>query len=226
MNTQRWDTILIRSGIACLAMEFIIANILYFNALSALRSFWGYWLGPVGASLADMLISSWGPAMLNLPLGGNGLCTFLAVTGTLGIIVGSIMRSQYRRPGAPYAYAPVIGVSQAPTAPGYMGGSAHGAPRLLCTQGEYANATIPLDGGGLIIGRDAGRCGLVLHSTEISRMHARVSFTPGTGQFLIEDLGSTNGTFVGPDKIKGATTVQPGQNFHLGQSGAAFTVML
>ncbi len=50
----------------------------------------------------------------------------------------------------------------------------------------------------VVLGRDAG-CDLVLDAEDVSRRHARVR-GDGAGH-LVEDLGSTNGTFVGDDRV-------------------------
>ena len=65
--------------------------------------------------------------------------------------------------------------------------------------------------GSLTIGRDPARCQIVIDDPTVSGHHARllVNFHAGShpGSFLVEDLRSTNGTFVdgrrvppGPDK--------------------------
>ena len=50
----------------------------------------------------------------------------------------------------------------------------------------------------VVLGRDTG-CDLVLDAEDVSRRHARVR-GDGAGH-LVEDLGSTNGTFVGDDRV-------------------------
>jgi diguanylate cyclase (GGDEF)-like protein len=50
-----------------------------------------------------------------------------------------------------------------------------------------------------LLGRDAS-CDLVLSLEDVSRRHARV-FADGPG-YAVEDLGSTNGTYVGRDRVK------------------------
>lgn len=52
--------------------------------------------------------------------------------------------------------------------------------------------------GDTTIGRAAG-CQISLDDTYISQLHARVS--PGEGGMLIEDLGSTNGTYVNRARV-------------------------
>ena len=53
-------------------------------------------------------------------------------------------------------------------------------------------------GQELTVGRAAG-CQVTLDDTYVSQLHARVFARDG--QYLVEDLGSTNGTFVGEERI-------------------------
>jgi hypothetical protein len=51
----------------------------------------------------------------------------------------------------------------------------------------------------LLIGRDSERCDEVLEDDAVSEMHARIR--QGDGEFVIHDLGSTNGTFVNGEQV-------------------------
>ncbi|HOU53723.1 MAG TPA: ATP-binding cassette domain-containing protein [Myxococcota bacterium] len=64
----------------------------------------------------------------------------------------------------------------------------------------------------LVLGR-ATDCDLVIPFPQVSARHARVTLLP-TGQLLVEDLGSTNGTFVDGRRIRRAV-VQPGSHLSL-----------
>jgi len=66
----------------------------------------------------------------------------------------------------------------------------------------------------IYIGR-AKQCTLRVDSPDISGKHARLGFE--SGQFWIEDLGSTNGTFVNQQQISGRVDVQPGAAIRLGR---------
>lgn len=57
------------------------------------------------------------------------------------------------------------------------------------------------------VGRDCD--GLLLASHELSRRHLRLS--SATGHVIVEDLGSTNGSFVDGSAINGVTGIQIGQ---------------
>src|SRR3990170_5001844 len=52
---------------------------------------------------------------------------------------------------------------------------------------------------------------------ELSRAHARVTRNP-QGQFVIEDLGSTNGTAVNGQRISGPTVLKEGDTVQVGKT--------
>jgi pSer/pThr/pTyr-binding forkhead associated (FHA) protein len=58
-------------------------------------------------------------------------------------------------------------------------------------------------------------CALRLDSADISARHARMGFEGG--EFWVEDLGSTNGTFVNRQQISGRVTVPAGTPINLGR---------
>ena len=68
-------------------------------------------------------------------------------------------------------------------------------------------------GDGAVIGRDEG---LDLGGDpELSRRHARIASGP-SGELLVEDLGSTNGTLVNGHRISAPTPVRAGDRIELG----------
>jgi pSer/pThr/pTyr-binding forkhead associated (FHA) protein len=79
--------------------------------------------------------------------------------------------------------------------------------------------TFPLGRDGLAevtVGRAAG-CGLALtEDTFVSQLHARLFRTDGTWQ--IEDLGSTNGTFLNRRKISGPQSLHVGDRVQVGRT--------
>lgn len=70
----------------------------------------------------------------------------------------------------------------------------------------------------LTVGRGAG-CAIVLgEDTYVSQLHARLFQQNGEG--YIEDLGSTNGTYVNGKAITGATRLRRGDQVQFGQTVA------
>ena len=88
--------------------------------------------------------------------------------------------------------------------------------RLLASDREA-----DLDEGDNLIGRGED-CLLRIHSSTVSRHHARVRVRGD--QVVIEDLGSKNGTFVSGQKIEAPTTLQGGEEIQVGSITLRFAV--
>jgi hypothetical protein len=71
---------------------------------------------------------------------------------------------------------------------------------LVTVNGPSPGQRFPLGERESIIGRGPG-VGIYLESPFVSRQHARI--VPGGGVYHVEDLGSTNGTFVNGKRIAG-----------------------
>jgi pSer/pThr/pTyr-binding forkhead associated (FHA) protein len=69
--------------------------------------------------------------------------------------------------------------------------------------------------GQLTIGR-AANCQITVDDTFVSQMHARVY--PYDGQTVVEDLGSTNGTYLNRNRLGGAMVMQPGDRLQVGNT--------
>lgn len=70
-------------------------------------------------------------------------------------------------------------------------------------------------GQELTIGRD-DKCHVILDDTYVSQVHARI-FSRGESYFL-EDLGSTNGTYLNRKRVGGATELQRGDRVKIGKT--------
>jgi hypothetical protein len=70
--------------------------------------------------------------------------------------------------------------------------------KLTIRQGPKPNQVFDLDQDVLSLGREAGN-DLVIEDPQISRRHARL--TRQGNSYLLEDLGSTNGTFVNGSRV-------------------------
>jgi pSer/pThr/pTyr-binding forkhead associated (FHA) protein len=71
--------------------------------------------------------------------------------------------------------------------------------RFLIHEGDQAGKTVELASFPFTIGR-ARDCSFVLDYTEISRLHARC--TSDHLNIFLEDMGSTNGTFVNGRRLE------------------------
>lgn len=84
---------------------------------------------------------------------------------------------------------------------------------LVIHEGAAAGSEHPVD-GELILGRERGTADLVLDDPGVSRRHARVlSEDDGV---LVEDLGSSNGTYVNGRRISGPVELDAGDELQLG----------
>ena len=77
----------------------------------------------------------------------------------------------------------------------------------------WMKQSVPLTDGEHIAGRDA-ECSLVIDGTTVSRHHARITVAHGAA--TIEDLDSTNGTYVNGIRISAPTRLAAGDDFALG----------
>jgi hypothetical protein len=74
-------------------------------------------------------------------------------------------------------------------------------------------------GDELILGR-SGKCHIVLGDTYASQIHARVFRR--NGQFFLEDMGSTNGTYLNSRKVTAPTPVNRGDRARIGRTELEF----
>ena len=86
---------------------------------------------------------------------------------------------------------------------------------LAVTEGPLAGTTLPLREAGTLIGRNP-ECALVLADDFASGRHARI-FRDASG-WKVEDLGSTNGTFLGSSRLTGPSPVVAGSVLRIGKT--------
>jgi len=97
-----------------------------------------------------------------------------------------------------------------PTRPG------RGTPRfLVVTEGGLSGVSIDLTDQQITMGR-ANDATLVLNDDYASTYHARIF--PQDGQWLVEDLGSTNGTYLDRQKVARPTPVPLGVPIRIGKT--------
>jgi len=97
--------------------------------------------------------------------------------------------------------------------PGRAGRTA--ARYLVVTEGPLAGTRINLGSQPVLIGR-ADDSTLVLSDDYASTRHARIS--PRDGDWFVEDLGSTNGTYLDRSKVTTAVRVPIGTPVHVGKT--------
>ncbi len=86
-------------------------------------------------------------------------------------------------------------------------------PALVFSEGPLAGQRVEVD-AELVLGREDAS--LTIDDEEISRRHAVIR--PTDGGIEIEDLGSTNGTYVNAVRIESATRLAGGDTVKLGRS--------
>lgn len=89
------------------------------------------------------------------------------------------------------------------------------AHQLVVTGGQLAGTRLSLGETQITIGR-AEDSTLVIADDYASARHARL--VPRSGQWFIEDLGSTNGTYLDRAKINGPTPVPIGVPIRIGRT--------
>lgn len=90
---------------------------------------------------------------------------------------------------------------------------------LIALDASLSSREYVLDSGRALIGRDGNRCEVVAAGVKISRKHAQISWREGQpGNFLIEDLGSTNGLFINGCRIDSGCVLKDGDLIGLGSS--------
>ena len=86
--------------------------------------------------------------------------------------------------------------------------------QLIMRSGPTPGASFNLEGDQLTIGRDATN-DITINDAEISRRHARLTFQGG--KYVLEDLGSTNGTFVNGHRLAGPRVLKSGEVVSFGE---------
>jgi pSer/pThr/pTyr-binding forkhead associated (FHA) protein len=138
---------------------------------------------------------------------------FLAV---LYIFIARAVKAVYveLRGPAPARRAPQGGPAPAPSRPPPRR-SKKSARKVTVVDGEQFKGRSFEVGDEFLIGR-ADKCDLVLDDAYVSQMHARI-FTKGDG-LMVEDLGSTNGTYLNRSRISGPTPLHRGDQVKIGKT--------
>jgi hypothetical protein len=99
---------------------------------------------------------------------------------------------------------------------------------LVIHEGAGAGSEHPVE-GEVILGRERASADLVIEDPGVSRRHARVQ--TNNGSVIVEDLGSSNGTFVNGRRISRAVALSAGDEIQVGATvlgiagGAAATAV-
>lgn len=92
-----------------------------------------------------------------------------------------------------------------------------GAPtKLVVTEGSLAGTTVALQGQTITLGR-AHDSTIVLDDDYASSRHARI-YPDRDGQWIVEDLGSTNGTYLDRSRLTAPAPIALGVPIRIGKT--------
>jgi pSer/pThr/pTyr-binding forkhead associated (FHA) protein len=144
---------------------------------------------------------------------------FLALLWIFVLSVVSVIRSDMfgARIEAQPSAKPVRSAKRERTAkPARQSRRKRGTPtELVITDGPNAGETVPLNGEPITLGR-GNDVTLQLDDDYVSTQHAR--FVTNGEQWFVEDLGSTNGTYLGGTRVTRATPLASGTPVRLGKT--------
>ncbi|MFD3732447.1 FHA domain-containing protein [Streptomyces sp. NPDC058632] len=88
--------------------------------------------------------------------------------------------------------------------------------KLVVTEGTLTGTTVALQGQTITLGR-AHDSTIVLDDDYASSRHARI-YPDRDGQWIVEDLGSTNGTYLDRSRLTTPTPIGPGSPIRIGKT--------
>lgn len=145
---------------------------------------------------------------------------WLVVVGIVMVLRRDLAAPKGARPQAAMRSAPGLPTSSSPAVPPQpkprVPTRSQATPRKLAVvEGELAGTVVPLGTSPITVGRAADST-LVLQDDYSSSRHAR--FFPSDGQWIVEDLGSTNGTWIDRTRITGPTVLRVGAKVRVGRT--------
>jgi pSer/pThr/pTyr-binding forkhead associated (FHA) protein len=136
---------------------------------------------------------------------------WLFVIAAVGVVRTDLFGPARRRRSSAASSAPLA----RPPKPKPVRMSRASPQHLLVTAGSLAGTSLGLSDQQITIGR-ADDATLVLSDDYASTRHARLF--PQDGQWLVEDLGSTNGTYLDRQKVTQPTPVPIGVPIRIGKT--------
>jgi len=128
---------------------------------------------------------------------------YLFVARAVRAVVIDVFGPKAERRRAP-AYTPRPAPARSPRRP----------PRELVVTDASGRRTIPLK-ESITLGR-AATCDLVVADNYVSNVHARIYLRDGS--YWLEDLGSTNGTYMNRSRVSTPTAIGPGDDIRMGKA--------
>ena len=141
---------------------------------------------------------------------------FLALLWLFIFSAVSVIRTDLFGKAVPTPDQPEARELESPVPPSRRSRKPRGEPRVLTiVQGQQSGEAAELTPGLVLIGRSAD-CQLVLDDDYVSTRHARV--VAGESGLYIEDLGSTNGTYVNGARITAPTAISLSDTLRIGKT--------
>lgn len=142
---------------------------------------------------------------------------FLAVLWLFVLSAVSVIRSDIFGTKAPAAPRPAKNKQKAPAkTKGKNRKAPRGVPtKLQVVSGPNAGQSVPLSDGPILLGRGTDAA-IRLDDDYVSTRHAR--FATNGEQWFVEDLGSTNGTYIGSQRITSPVPIGLGIAVRLGKT--------
>ena len=143
---------------------------------------------------------------------------FLAVLWLFIIMAVGVIRTDLFGPATSKKRGSARGGREAgrPRKPARPARGRRNEPRsLVIVKGPLAGTSIDLTSQPIIIGR-AKDSTLVINDDYASGRHARLF--PDNGRWIVEDLGSTNGTYLGQSRLTRPQPVSIGQPIRIGKT--------
>ncbi|SDR68109.1 FHA domain-containing protein [Friedmanniella luteola] len=141
---------------------------------------------------------------------------FLALLWLFIFSAVSVIRTDLFGKAVPAPDQPEARELESPLPPARRTRRPRGEPRVLSiVQGQQTGEAAELVPGLVMIGRGAD-CQLILDDDYVSTRHARV--VAGESGLYIEDLGSTNGTYVNGARITAPTAISMSDTLRIGKT--------
>ena len=176
-------------------LQLCLLALLYLFFLRVLRAVWTEVRGPKTVERRPRRASAPAPAMAGAAAGA-------------GVAAGG---SAMAPGGLPAAAAPTGRAARKERKAERRGGPAH---LVVVEPPNLRGTSYPL-ADELTVGRAAG-CGVTVDDTYASQIHARVFNRDG--QLFVEDLGSTNGTYLNRTKVSGPQVMHRGDRLQVGNT--------
>ena len=137
------------------------------------------------------------------------------VDANLNVLVSEIRRAIGDNRQLPEFVRTVHGIGYAFCGAAVQVEVATAAPEALFCWVAWGSRTSSLSEGENVIGRDP-RCSVWLDEEGVSRRHATIRVDSATRRVTLEDLGSTNGTFLRRSRVRTEVALEDGDEIKVG----------